>query len=29
MAVADFIEKNLVLKSQGSAFLPPRRKKAR
>ena len=29
VAVADFIEKNFVLKSQGSAFLPPRREKVR
>jgi molybdopterin-guanine dinucleotide biosynthesis protein B len=29
VAVADFIEKNFVLKSQNNAFLPPRRKKVR
>jgi molybdopterin molybdotransferase len=29
VAVADFIEKNFVLKSQGSVFLPPRRKRVR
>jgi len=29
VAVADFIEKNFVLKSQDSAFLPPRRKRVR
>jgi molybdopterin molybdotransferase len=29
VAVADFIEKNFVLKNQGSAFLPPMRKKVR
>jgi molybdopterin molybdotransferase len=29
VAVVDFIEKNFVLKSQGSVFLPPRRKRVR
>jgi molybdopterin-guanine dinucleotide biosynthesis protein MobB len=29
VTVADFIEKNFVLKSQGSAFVSPRRKKVR
>jgi molybdopterin molybdotransferase len=29
VAVADFIEKNFVLKSRGSVFLPPRRKRVR
>jgi hypothetical protein len=29
VTVADFIEKNFVLKSQDSAFLPPKRKRVR
>jgi molybdopterin molybdotransferase len=29
VAVADFVEKNFVLRSQGSAYLPPRRKRVR